>query len=130
MRSKIHPAVALAAAMTICASHAQAVDARDTWNLADIYASTEAWNGDAAKLEKQMAEFAKCAGHLGDSGARFKQCMDLRADMDKRMARLYTYAGEKFADDTGLAANMELQQRAELLGTKLSEAESFLAPEL
>lgn len=129
MRTTIRSAAAIAA-FTACAVQAQAVDPRDTWNLADIYASTEAWNADAARLEKQMAEFAKCAGHLGDSGARFKQCMDLRADMDKRMARMYTFAGEKFADDTGSAANMELQQRAELLGTKLGEAEAFVAPEL
>jgi oligoendopeptidase F len=125
---------AIAATVAVCATHAQVVDktvdTNDTWNLADIYASTQAWNADAAKLERQMADFAKCAGHLADGAVRFKQCMDLRADMDRRMARLSTYASEKFADDTGSAANMELQQRAELLGTKLGEAESFASPEL
>lgn len=125
-----HFAAAIVAAIAASVSHAQTVDLNDTWNLAEIYASTDAWNADAGKLEKQMADLAKCAGHLGDSAAQFKQCMDLRADMDKRMARMATYASEKFADDTGSAANMELQQRAELLGTRLGEAEAFLSPEL
>lgn len=129
-RNRFAGAIAAAIFGMACATHAQAVDIKDTWNLADIYASTEAWNADAARLESQMAAFGKCAGHLGDSVARFKQCMDMRADMDKRMARLSTYASEKFADDTGAAANMELQQRTELLGSKLGEAEAFVGPEL
>ncbi|HUR89949.1 MAG TPA: oligoendopeptidase F [Ramlibacter sp.] len=127
---RMHVAAAIAAAMLAGATHAQAVDTKNTWKLDDIYANLDAWNADAKKLEGQMPEFARCAGHLGEGVARFKKCIDLQADMDKRMARLYTYAGEVFSGDTSLPANMELQQRAQLLGTKLGETESFVNPEL
>jgi oligoendopeptidase F len=123
-------AAAIAAAMLAGITHAQAVDTQNTWKLEDIYANVDAWNADAKKVEAQMADYAKCSGHLGDGVARFKQCIDLQADMDKRMARLYTYASEKFSGDTGAPANMELQQRAQLLNTKVNEAESFANPEL
>jgi len=128
--SRKQVAVAIAAAMLAGVTHAQAVDPKNTWKLADMYANIEAWNADAKKLESQMADYAKCAGHLGDNVKRFKQCIDLQADMDKRGALMYSYASEMFSDDTGSPANMELQQRAQLLGTKLNETESFTNPEL
>ena len=52
----------------------------DRWNLDDLYASAEAWNADAAKLESQLAEIAACKGQLGSSAARLRQCLDLQAD--------------------------------------------------
>jgi oligoendopeptidase F len=122
--------VAIAAAAAACAIHAQKVDIKDTWNLEEIYPSTAAWDADAKKLESQVGDLAKCAGHLGDSAARLKQCLDLRADMDKRTARLYVYAGEKFSDNTGAAANLELVQRIELLNSQVNEAEAFMSPEI
>jgi oligoendopeptidase F len=121
---------ALAAALAAGAIHAQAVDPKDTWNLAEIYPSVEAWNADQAKLTAQLAELGKCAGQLGASAARFKQCMDLSTDMDKRIARMYVYASEKFADDTSVSASLELTQRAELLNSKLNEAQAFMRPEV
>ena len=125
-----HIAAAIAVAMAACVTHAQAAETQDNWKLEDIYRDAAAWNADGAKLEAQMKDFEKCAGKLGASVARFKQCTDMQADMDKRMARMYTYASERFSEDTGAPANMELQQRAQLLNSKLNEAEAFVNPEL
>jgi oligoendopeptidase F len=123
-------AVAFAAALGAGTTHAQTVDIKDTWNLAEIYPSVQAWNADQEKLTAQMAELAKCAGQMGTSAARFKQCMDLSTDMDKRLSRMYAYASEKFSDDTSQPANLELNQRAELAYSKLNEAEAFMKPEI
>jgi oligoendopeptidase F len=102
----------------------------DRWNLTELYPSVEAWNADTVKLESQMKAFADCKGHLGDNAARFKKCLDLQADMNKRYARLYVYSSQTLAEDTGAAASLELQQKAEILGTKLNEAGSFVNPEV
>ncbi len=102
----------------------------DRWNLADIYPGVAAWNDDAAKLELQFKEFAACPGHLGESARRFKSCLDLYADFSKRYARLDTYASELFAEDTGLPASLELNQKSQILGSRLEEATSFLKPEV
>ena len=130
MRRSSRFAGAIAAAMVACVTHAQAIDTKNTWDLSQIYPDTAAWNADQAKLDAQRKEIAQCAGHLADGVARFKQCMDLRWDAEKRMARMYTYASEKYADDTSLPANLELQQRAQLENTKLNETEAFTNPEL
>lgn len=102
----------------------------DRWNLADLYPSTAAWNADAEKLQGQFGEIAACKGHLGESAARLLQCLDLRADLGKRLARLSVFAGEQLAEDTGAAASLALQQQASLLGARLTEAAAFIEPEV
>jgi oligoendopeptidase F len=102
----------------------------DRWNLADLYASPAAWDADAKTLEKQFGEFAQCKGHLGDSAARLRQCLDLRADMVKRLSRLYVFANQQLAEDTGVAASAQVRQRVELLDNQMDETAAFVDPEL
>ena len=102
----------------------------DRWNLADLYPSLDAWHADAAKLTAQLKEFDACRGHLGDSAARLKGCLDLHADATKRYYRLAVYAGELSAEDTGSAPNLELDQKADVVGARLKEAASFIRPEV
>jgi oligoendopeptidase F len=102
----------------------------DRWNLAEIYPSIAAWNADADKLDAQMKEFGKCKGHLGDGAGRLKQCLDLQADMTKRYYRMAAFAGEQLAEDTGSSAFLELDQKGDLLGNRLSETGAFVDPEI
>jgi len=102
----------------------------DRWNLGDMYPTTAAWNSDADKLDAQFKEFAACKGHLGDSAARFRQCLDLQADMTKRYYRMAAYASEQSAEDTGNPAFQELDQKADIMGSRLSEATAFVDPEV
>jgi len=112
------------------AASAQTDAIADRWNLADIYPSQAAWDADAAKVEAQNAEFARCKGHLGDSAARLRQCLDLRADIAKRLGRLWVYASELLSEDTGVAMSRQLRQRVELLDNKVDEVGAFVDPEL
>jgi oligoendopeptidase F len=115
----------------LCAHAADAIEGpEDRWQLADLYPSVEAWNADAAKLATQLKEFDACRGHLGDSATRLKSCLDLNTDATKRYFRLAVYAGELSAEDTGSAANLELDQKADVAGARLNEATSFMRPEL
>jgi oligoendopeptidase F len=102
----------------------------DRWNLTELYPSVEAWNADATKLEAQIKAFAGCKGHLGDNAPRFRKCLDLQADMNKRYGRMYVYSSQQLAEDTGAAASLELQQKTEILGTTLNEEGSFVNPEI
>jgi oligoendopeptidase F len=102
----------------------------DRWNLAEIYPSMAAWNVDEIKVDAQLKDLAGCKGHMGESAARFKQCLDLQADLTKRYYRLAAYAGEQAAEDTGNASFMELDQKADLLGNRVTEARAFVDPEI
>src|SRR5215470_9825909 len=102
----------------------------DRWNLGDIYPSAEAWNADAAKLDNQVREFAGCKGRMGESAARLRQCLDLQADMTRRYYRMAAFSGEQVSEDTGNAAYLELDQKADLLGNRVNEATAFVDPEI
>jgi len=114
----------------LASASAAAESAADRWNLADLYASADAWDADARKLDAQLRELAECRSHLGDSAARLRQCLDLRADMAKRMSRLAVFSREQLAEDTGAPASLALEQRATLLRHRLEEAASFVEPEI
>lgn len=102
----------------------------DRWNLNDLYASSAAWDQDAARLEQQFKQIGGCNTHLGDGLPRFKACLDLNADLLKRYARLASYASQFHDQDTGQTAGLDLNQRSDILGSKLEEATSFLRPEI
>lgn len=113
----------------VCAAPALGDSTAERWNLANVYASIEAWNADAQRLEAQLKAFGGCKGRLGEGAARFRECLDLQADMTKRYYRLALYSGQLLAEDTGASASLELDQRADLLGNRLTEATAFMDPE-
>lgn len=102
----------------------------DRWNLSHLYADKAAWQADVAKLDTQLKQFAACKGTLGQSAARLKTCLDQYSDLNKRNARLYSYAAQLHDQDTGDAAAMDLNQRADISSSKVEEAVSFLRPEI
>ena len=112
----------------VCAAAAETPE--DRWNLSDLYPSVAAWNADAEILESKLKEIGDCRGHLGDSARRFRSCLDLAAEMRRRYARLSVYASEQRAEDTGVSASLELEQRSDVLGNRISEAASFVRPEV
>jgi oligoendopeptidase F len=102
----------------------------DRWNLSEIYPSVAAWDADASKVDTQLKDLAGCKGHMGESAARFKQCLELRTDLTKTYFRLTAFAGEQAAEDTSNAAYMELDQKSDLLGNRVTEAGAFVDPEI
>jgi oligoendopeptidase F len=109
---------------------ARAESEADRWNLADVYPSPAAWDADAAKLDEQLKQFGACRGHLGASAAKLRECLDLQADLTKRLYRMYVYANEHLAEDTGVPASLALQQKAQLLESRVDEASAFVEPEI
>jgi oligoendopeptidase F len=126
----MHPRCLSLIAVAFVALPAFAESEADRWNLGEIYPSVAAWNADAGKLDAQIKDFAGCKGHLGDSAARFLQCLDLQADMTKRYYRMAAFSSEQVSEDTGNSAYLELDQKADILGNRLSEASSFVDPEV
>lgn len=117
-------------AHSLTAAAAAAEAEADRWNLKDIYATQADWEQDKVRLEKQLAEFASCGGQLGRSVKRFKACMDLNADLLKRLYRLGSYAAQFHDEDTGANAGIDLNQRSRVLENRVENASSFLNPEI
>jgi oligoendopeptidase F len=122
----------LVAALLACVGLAPALaeTTADRWNLADLYPTLQAWQADAAKLGTQMAQFTRCKGQLGKRAATLRQCLDLRADMTKRVYRMSVFSGEQLAQDTGVPDSLALDQKGDLLSNQLDEATAFVDPEI
>ena len=99
------------------------------WNLKDIYATQAAWDQDAKRLTDQLKPLSACSGKLAQPKS-FKACMDLSADVQKRLYRLYSYASQTHDGDTGATLGLDLKQRAEVMGNQVEEASSFFSPEI
>ena len=124
------PAFVVVVAFIISGAALGAETAADRWNLADLYPSAQAWNADAAKLDAGIKDLAGCRGQLGKSAERLQRCLDVLMELRKRHARLDVYASEKLSEDTGVPESLELQQRVQLLQTRIDEAAAFLKPEI
>ena len=64
---RTHVAAAIAAALLAGITHAQAVDTQNTqntWKLEDMYASQDAWNADAKKVEDKLTEATRDAREI------------------------------------------------------------------
>ncbi|MDQ6619807.1 MAG: oligoendopeptidase F [Pseudomonadota bacterium] len=116
--------------LVILAPAAAAQSDADRWNLTDLFPDVASWSRAADQLEQDLAGLAGCKGHLADDAATLKRCFDQQTDMAKRLNRLYVYASEMHNGDTGDTANLELQQKAQLIFTRLRETTSFVEPEL
>ena len=101
--------------------------AQESWKLADLYATPEAWEAEVAKLETDIQSLEACKGQLSK---KLKSCVELRFQLQQSVYRAETWAGlgsdADSRDDTwrGRAA------RASLLSSSYAEAASFFEPEL
>jgi oligoendopeptidase F len=120
----------VACVASVTAAHAATERPQDRWKLSDLYASTQAWNDDAGKLEKQFEQVATCKGKLGESAKRFLECITMQYDSVRLYYRLAVYANELNSEDTGASTGLELRSRIGLLGSKLGEATSWARPEI
>ena len=126
----IRPLAAALFASFAALSQAATERPQDRWNLADLYPSVQGWNEDVARVEAGLKRFGTCRGHLGESAGRFRQCLDLEYDLQKRYAKHAVYAGELEAEDTGKPESQALNQKAQVLGAKLTEETAFVNPEI
>ena len=107
-----------------------AEDEKDTWNLADIYPSVEAWAEAKASLEARFDDIDQCQGHLGDSAAKLLECSEMLSDMFKTWSRISSYAAMASDADTRDADNQQRRTEIRIMGSKFSEKLAFMSPEI
>ena len=99
------------------------------WNLADIYRSGDGWNADFEKLKRLVGDIKLFDGRL-NSAETIDACFRLSDDIGFVLEKLYVYAHLKHHEDTSDTANQGPVNRIEQLSVEVSEAMSFIEPEL
>jgi oligoendopeptidase F len=106
------------------------VEPRYTWNLAEIFPDTAAWRAAKARIQAEVPQIASFAGKLGASPQVLAEALDLRARLDKELARLYVYASMTADEDTRLSEPQGMQQEMQQLHAEFSAQASYMQPEI
>lgn len=106
------------------------IDPKYTWALEDVFGTVEEWEAAGAALEARMPELEACVGELGDSARRLQECMDLQAEIGQQFSLYAGWAGNHANEDLRDGEWRERQQRAGLLGSRLTQATSSTNPEI
>jgi len=120
----------LAAAGPVIAGPAPAADPSSNWDLTPIYPSPAAWKAAKGRLAADLPRIKAYEGRLGQSASTLREAMDLLFGLRKEFNRLSVYASLIRDENTRDTAALERSQEIELLGTELSQATSFVNPEL
>jgi oligoendopeptidase F len=100
------------------------------WELADLYPTPEAWNAERDQVLRLADALPHWSGRLGKDAATLLQALDAISDVQKRLARLATYATLRGDEDVRIAANQERRQAAQALTATVAARTAWVAPEL
>ncbi len=103
---------------------------RHRWDLRDIYPDTEAWEKALERIQEGIEAIQAFRGNLGSSPETLMQCLDQHFSVLKEMYRASSYASMRYHEDTRVGVTAGMEQRASLVATRLSEAASFIEPEI
>ncbi|MBN2482238.1 MAG: oligoendopeptidase F [Bacteroidales bacterium] len=118
--------------LTLCSQvqERNSVDTKYTWNLADIYASDEAWEKDLERLKSDADVLAGYKGKLGSSSSVLLEFLQTSSDFSKLYGRLYSYASMKSDQDLRNTTYLAMDQEMRQLGPVISAKISFAEPEI
>ena len=100
------------------------------WDLTDLYPSDAAWEAKRQQLAGQIARLNGLKGTLGRSAGALRTGLQAISDVYRETIRLYIYASLKADEDVRIGVNQERKSQAQDVFTALSEATSWLNPEV
>lgn len=100
------------------------------WNLADLYASDDAWRAAKEKLVPQIGTIAAFKGTLGSSATRLADALDAANAISKELQKVYLYASLSSDQDTRVSKYQGMQQEMQQIGANFGEQVSFIEPEI
>src|SRR5450631_2064113 len=83
-----------------------------TWDLADLFATRDAWRAELGAVERSVASVVQHQGRLAASPAVLLACLDARDELLARLDRVEAFAGLREAEDGGNAAHQADQSTA------------------
>ena len=106
------------------------LDEADTWNLADIYSSWDAWDRGRAELDTLIDEYSALKGTLAQGPAPLLAAFVLNDRLGQLAYRVYCYAALKYDEDQ--RDNVVNGRKQQVLGlmARWQQATSWLSPEL
>lgn len=100
------------------------------WNLADLYATVDAWKTAKTDLEKRLDKVGSFKGKLGNSPKDLLDAFEYYFEIHKEYIRLYSYAMQLSDQDKRESGPLALEQEIGQLGTKFDKVSAYMRPEI
>jgi oligoendopeptidase F len=102
----------------------------DKWDLTHLFSGSDKWIEDCAWIQQIYGKLIEWKGHLGESAHALAACLEFEKSLDLRIERVYHYASLQLAEDNANPEYLARMGQLQNLLTKISEAASFLGPEI
>lgn len=102
----------------------------DKWDLSHLFSDADKWNEDFAFLQTAYPNISKWKGCVGESVPTLLECLEFEKALDQKIERVYHYASLQLAEDSANPEFLARMGQLQNLLTKMSEAFSFVGPEI
>lgn len=106
------------------------VPQENTWDLEDIFATDQEWEQQFKEIKAMLPNIKKIQGTLDKSGKHLYEALQFQDEVSKKLGKLYAYAHMRYDQDTTNSFYQGLNDRASQLLSKVSQAGSFMTPEI
>jgi oligoendopeptidase F len=120
----------MAAAKVVRLPKRSQIKTADTWDLSRLFARDNDWEEALIKLEKRIKGYEKFRDTLADGAEQLAACLKYDSDTERLADRVSNYAYLKTAEDQANSTYQRMLGRIRSVGTRVSEAASFIQPEL
>lgn len=106
------------------------VPVADTWDLTPIFPDDAAWEAEFSDLAARYEEIVRFRETLGRSAADLAAVLEFEKSLDRSTERLGQYAGLRLSEDSSNDTSLDRDGRLSSLCAKISEACSWVSPEI
>lgn len=110
--------------------HRSAVTAEDTWDLASLFSSDEAWESAFNDWTGMLPQYEIYRGTLSVCPQNLLNCLNFDAMFDRAGEKLGTYAFLRTAEDASDNTAQTMRARYMGVASKAAQAASFIRPEI
>ncbi|MBU1172541.1 MAG: oligoendopeptidase F [Proteobacteria bacterium] len=108
----------------------KAVPAKDQWDLSPLFATMAQWEFLFENIAERVSGYTQFKGKLHESFSVFIECLDFDHAMGRDLEKIYTYAHLRNDEDTRHQVHTAFYLRAMSLHARISDASSFIIPEI
>ncbi|WP_416151245.1 oligoendopeptidase F [Salipaludibacillus sp. HK11] len=101
-----------------------------TWNLEDIFKTDQDWEQGFKEIKQMLPKLSEFQGTLANSGQQLYDALQYEDEVAKKLGKIYAYAHMRYDQDTTNSFYQGLNDRAGQLLSQVSQAASFVTPEL
>lgn len=106
------------------------IDNKYKWAIEDIFSNDDAWKKELQETKELINDLSKYQGKLGESADILLGFCKLEDKLSYHFERIYTYAHQKYDEDTSVSEYQDFKGRASSFEMQLVSALSFAIPEI